>query len=111
MKAVFFILTKVELLDKLLKELSEKGVKGGTILESNGMARELLAHDEESIFGSLRALLNPDYTTTKTLMFVIKDENVHLIVEAIEDVVGDLNIQDTGIVFSLPVDFIKGLKL
>lgn len=111
MKVVFFILTKVDLLDVLLKKLSEKGVKGGTILESNGMARELLSHDEDSIFGSLRSLLNPNYTSTKTLMFVIKDENVHLIVETIEDVVGDLNIQDSGLVFSLPVDFIKGLKI
>ena len=42
-------------------------------------------------------------------MTVLKDEQVDEALAAIEETVGDLSKPDTGIVFTVPVDFIKGM--
>lgn len=112
MKAVFFVLNNADLLSRLLAKLSDNGIKGGTIIDSNGMGRELAQADEfKANFGSLRALLNPALKNTKTLIFVVAEEKLALLTEVIESVVGNLDQPGTGILFALPIDFIKGLKL
>lgn len=111
MKAVFFVLNNADLLSPLLKELNKREIKGGTIFDSNGMGRELAKQDDFQIFGTLRALLNPSLSPTKTLLFILNEEKIPVLVEAIESVVGSLDKPNSGILFAMPVDFIKGLKL
>ena len=41
MKLLLIVLNKTEKLDELLEELIERGIKGATIFNSIGMAREL----------------------------------------------------------------------
>ena len=58
---------------------------------------------------SLRAILDPEREANKTIMTVLKDEQVDVALAAIEETVGDLSRPDTGIVFTVPVDYIKGM--
>ena len=107
MKLLVLILNKVETLEPLLARFTDLQINGATILNSTGMARALSDYMDDSFLGSLRAILDPDRDENKTILTVLRDEQVPSAVEAIEDVVGDLSQPDTGIVFTVPVDFIK----
>jgi hypothetical protein len=41
---------------------------------------------------------------------VLEDEKIIKVLEIIEFVIGSLNKPDTGIVFTVPVDFVKGIN-
>ena len=109
MKLMVIILNKVEVLDELLQAFAENGISGATILSSTGMARELMNEDSDVNFlGSLRALLNPEREENKTVLAVLKDDQVADARKAASEVLGDLIKPDTGILFTVPVDFIEG---
>lgn len=109
-RIVLFILNKTEVLDQLLKELLDNGIKGGTIIESKGMAYELANQEEFAFFGSLRKLLNPERKTNCTLLLIIHDKQLEIVNECIKKIVGDLSEPNTGILASFPLDFVKGMK-
>ncbi len=107
MQFLLMVLNKVELLDTLLEKFLEQGVKGATILNSIGMARELADYP---IFGSLRFLINLDRQESKTVFMVLKDDQVEKVKEVIRQVVGDLSQPDTAVVFTLPVLSVEGVE-
>jgi hypothetical protein len=112
MKLLFFVLNKTDQLDAVLTEFANRSIGGATILDSMGMARLLSQeHNEDEIpfLGTLRTFLNPARQKSNLILTVLSDERVAEAVDAIESVVGDLSEKDTGIVFSLPIDFAKGL--
>ncbi len=110
MKLVVYVLIKTELLQLLLSRLADEKISGATIIDSTGMGRELAEADEFSIFGSLRSLFSNNNRQTKTLLLVAQDEQVSQITKIIEGVVGSLEGPDSGIIFSLPIDSVKGYK-
>ena len=110
MKLIIYVMIKVELLQKLLGRFADEKISGATIIDSSGMGRELADADEFSIFGSLRSLINNNNKQTKTLFIVAKDDQFPIITNIIESVVGPLEGPDTGIIFSLPIDEVKGFK-
>jgi nitrogen regulatory protein PII len=110
MKLLVYVLIKVELLQPLLTALAKDGVSGATIIDSTGMGRELADRDEFSLFGSLKALMSNHNHLTKTLLFVTEDAKTSVITDVIEKVVGKLDKPDSGIIFTLPIDSVKGFK-
>ena len=110
MKLVVYVLINPDLLQQLLVALAEKQISGATIIESTGMGRELAEADEFSFFGSMRSLMIHNNHQTKTLLFVAKDEQVVIIEQVIESVIGPLEGPDSGILFSLPLEYVKGYK-
>ena len=110
MKLLMYVLSHVEKLQTLLKEFNEAGISGATIIDSSGMGRELSERDEFSIFGSMRALIDQNNKTTKTLFMVVEDDEVKKVEKVIEKVIGDLSKPDQGILFTLPLDYVKGYK-
>jgi nitrogen regulatory protein PII len=110
MKLLVFVLSDVEKLQPLLKKFKDDDIPGATIFDSTGMGRELVDHDEFSIFGSMRNLISHNNQHTKTLLLVVDDADVEKITHDIETVVGSLDQPDSGILFTLPIDFVKGLK-
>jgi len=68
-------------------------------------------HDEDEIpfLGSLRTFLNPEREKSKTIFTVIREDQLQEAVDAIESVVGDLSCRDAGVIFSVPIDFTKGI--
>lgn len=113
MKLVIFILNKTEKLDSLLQELAVEHLTGATVLCSSGMASQLANSNDESlssIFGSIRNLLRDSKEENKTIMMVTKEANIAKIEAVIERVVGDINLPNTGILFTIPVDYLRGFK-
>lgn len=110
MKVVFFVLADVSLLEELLSELGSAGIRGVTVMKSSGMGRELsrLAN-EENPFLTLRNLFNPERAESRTLMMVAKEIRIPIIRDVIYRVVGDLSKPETGVLFTIPIDFVEGV--
>ena len=112
MKVMFFVLNKTELLDDLLSEFANRNVRGATVVESRGMARLLgNYHDDDEIpfLGSVRAYLNPERQKSNLIIACLKDGQITDVEAAIDTVIGDLSKPDTGVLFTVPVDYTKGL--
>lgn len=108
MKLIIFIMNRVEKLDKLIRELHQRGIKGATILSSTGMAQKLLANEDTAFIGSLKALFDNPRIESKVIMTVVEENQKEVVYQAIEDIVGDLSLPNTGIVFTLDVSDVKG---
>lgn len=111
MHMLIFVLNKVDLLEDVLSELTNSGIKGATIIDSSGMAKTLSEsdHDDIPIFGSLKMILNENRPFNKTIFTVLKDEELNVAVNAIKTVVGDLSKPNIGILFAVPVSFTEGI--
>lgn len=112
MKALFIVLNKTDKLNELLRKLSESGIYGGTIMESQGMASTLIeSGDASGVYMSLAGLLNQGRPFNKTIMMVIADSQVALVKSCVYDVLGNLNEENTGIFFTVPVDSWTGIRI
>lgn len=112
MKLLFFIMVKTDLLDDVLAELAQNDIHGATVLEGKGMAKLLSgSHDEDELpfLGAVRAFLQPEHEMHEILLIALPDEKVPVAISAIENVVGDLAQKNTGVAFTVPLDFTKGL--
>ncbi len=116
MKLFVLILNRTEKLDALMLAYANEKLCGATILDSMGMARELYSsnHQEEEItfFGSIRNYLNDnERTKNKTILTVIRDDQQDAIIRVTEEIIGDFSEPDTGIMFTVPLDFVLGKGL
>ena len=103
------VLNQTECLNNLLEELSREGIMGATILDSHGMAHSLYQYDELRFFGSLRILLDPQRNESKTIFMVCKEDSVPIISRVVNKVTGGLDKPDTGILFTVPVNYMEGI--
>lgn len=110
MKLVTIILNKTECLETLLETFGENNISGATIIDSKGMIQELSDHEELFFLGSLRSLLNPSHKENKTIIMVARDEDVAAISAIVNKVTGGLEKPDTGIMFTLPIDYLEGIS-
>lgn len=111
MRLLLCVLEQNELLDDVLLSLTEHDIQGATVVEGKGMVQLLESHEEGEVpvFGAIRHYLNPGRVKRTVLFIAIEAEKIPVAVEAIENVVGDLSKKDTGVIFSMPIDFVKGL--
>lgn len=110
MKLLVFVLSQVELLAPVLQKLEYAGLRGATILSSRGMAMTLSKSFGGSLLGSLYAMMDPDRDENKTVFMVLSDEDVPKAIALIESEAGDFDKPNTGILFTVPVDFTKGIR-
>ena len=102
MRLLVLILSRVQVLEELLGELVKANIRGATILNSTGMVQALSSSGNNSFLRSLRSITDPDRQDNKVVLIVLREDQV-------ETAVGDLDQPDTGIVFTLPIDFIRGI--
>lgn len=111
MQLFVLILKKIELEDEIVKHLAEVGVRGGTVLDGTGMAKSLANMEDLPIFDMLKAILADEgIPRCKVMLLVLRDEQLGTVRSAIKEVVGDIKAPNTGIMFSLPVQFVEGLS-
>ncbi len=108
MKLLFFVLNKEELLEEILEAFLELGIPGATIIDSVGMGA-ILTHDIP-IFAGFRNLLEGSRPANKTILTLIDDALVEPTIQSIEQIVGSLDEPGNGILFTIPVDNVKGLR-
>lgn len=110
MKLVVYVTNNTNKLDEFLHQLKEKNIKGATILNGTGMARKLIENDDMDFIGSLKALFDNPRVESKVILMALEDEQVKIALEAVHEVAGDLSLPNSGIVFTVPIDYIDGLK-
>ncbi len=103
------VLQQYEKLEKLLAELNRAGIKGATVVHSAGMV-QALSHETDAILGSLRAVLNPERESNRTIFILLRENQLPAAKKVIHDVIGSLDRPETGILFVLPVLESEGLE-
>lgn len=109
MKLMVIVLNKVEMLEALLETMTARGLRGATILDSTGMLKILTENEELPLFGSLRYLVDPEREQNKTILLVLREDQVAVAKETVRDIVGDLTKPNTAILFTLPVEDVEGI--
>ena len=91
----------------ILRAWEDAGVAGITILESTGLGRIRQGEhlrDDLPLMPSLRDLMQTREEHHRTMFTIVNDEEmVDLIYEATENVLGDLDQPNKGILFAVPV--------
>jgi hypothetical protein len=110
---VIFVIDEVEQCPEIFDAWEEIGVTGVTILESTGLGRIRRAagyRDDLPLMPSIRSLLQTQEEHHRTLMVLIKEEaKVDKLIEVTENIVGDLNEPNKGVLMVLPVLRVVGL--
>lgn len=107
MKLMIFILNRNDVLDKLLEGFSAAGIRGATIIESAGLAVTLSRMGSNIFSASLKALLSAE-ENNHTIISVIKDSQLEIARKVIYRTVGDLSKPNTGVLCTMPLDFVEG---
>lgn len=63
----------------------------------------------KSRFGIAQNASKPGTRKSNVILAAIEDEQLTTAVKIIEQVVGDLSVRDTGVIFSVPIDYTKGI--
>ncbi len=104
------IIEKDEKLDDILEAFMEEGISGASILDTRGML-EYLA-DEIPLFAGFRTLINNPNPSNKMLLSVRKnEEDVQRAMDVIEEVYGSFSKPSSGIMFSIDISSLRGLKI
>ena len=85
MQVIFVVLNKIECLEDLLARLKKAGVTGGTIIDSTGMVKSLEESDDSYLLGSLRLFLENPRPDSKTIFFIVNNEQVELVRKTVSD--------------------------
>ncbi len=113
MYMIFFVLHDPSRLKEVLAVWQETGVSGITILPSTGLKRlqkSLAFRDDIPLIPNLDDLLEHEETLNRTLISIVpSDELADKVVAATQDLIGDLNLPNTGILAVIPVARVYGL--
>ncbi len=107
MKLLVFVLNKEEFTEQVLERLVELGVAGATIIDTIGMGRVL--SQEIPIFAGFVDMMAGARPSNKTIFTLVPDDSVDDIREGVEDVIGSLDKPGAGILFTVPVDYYRGM--
>ena len=107
-KLVFIVLNRDEYLEEVLEGFVELDVRGATVIDSVGMG-QLIAH-AAPVFGGISRLVTGARPYNKTIFTVVEAAKIEAIVKVYEQICGSLDDPGAGLIFTVPVDFVKGLS-
>jgi nitrogen regulatory protein PII len=95
-------------LDEILEGFVEVGVTGATVLDTVGMGQILST--EVPIFAGFQSLFRGASTGNKTVFSVIDEPSkVREALDIIDEIFGGLDKPGSGIVFTIPIENVRGL--
>jgi hypothetical protein len=111
MKALFIVLNQESYLEDILMAFVELGVKGATILDSQGMAGAMLQVERHiPFFGALKSSLEVARPNNKTIFTVIDNQEVLTrVTDRIQLMFADVKRPGYGFMFAMPVEGIYPL--
>lgn len=112
MHVLVLVLNNTQYLEDILNNLMAIGVKGATILDSQGMGSKILTQQYASsnLFGTLKTAFDREHPYNKTIFTVIEDEELlHKAMDTIKSVAGDLSKPGEGLMFTMPVGHVMGM--
>ena len=111
MYIVLFVLDDPALLNQVLDAWDAIGVSGVTIIESTGINRLRRARQVGTVFmAGINRLISGDQEMHYTLLTIVRGEAmVQHCVEAAEQIVGDLDKPNSGVLAAWPLVYVKGV--
>lgn len=113
MNALFIVINETDYIDDILAEFLEIGVRGATILDSQGMGSAIAQGDTTDIplFGSLKRYLDSSRPYNKTIFTIIEGEEIlDKAVNCVKDILGDMTKPGVGMMFTVPVGNVYGVS-
>lgn len=112
MYMVMFVLDDPNHLDPVLDAWEALGVTGTTIIESTGINRRRIARQVGTPFmAGINRLIGSEEQQHVTLFVIVAGEALaQACLEAVEQVVGDLNAPNTGVLAVWPLSIVKGVS-
>lgn len=116
MYLVIFVLNNPDLLEEIMSAWNKIGVDGATVFFSTGMERVrqkqgMGMRDDIPLIPSLDDFFEAPETLSRTIFTAVKDEAmIDKIVQATQELVGDLNEPETGILLVTPILRAYGLE-
>lgn len=105
---LFLVLNKEEYLEEILDMFLETGVKGATILDSQGMGRAI--GESDYLFGAIRKIIDGSRPYNKTIFTVIEDENLlEEVIDRVQSILGDISEPGIGMMFTIPLGKVYGM--
>ena len=109
---VVLVLDNPDRCDQVLEAWEAAGTRGVTILESTGIGRMRRAgiRDDIPLMPSISELFRSKETHHRTLFSVVEtEEQGERLIEATEEVIGDLDLPNTGLTFIVRLVTAKGM--
>ncbi len=107
LELLFCVVKDYRKLDMILEGFIELGITGATVLDARGMAQVLSS--DVPIFAGLSALFPGGSSNSHMILSVLETGRVDEVVKLIEDVCGDFSEPGSGILFTVPVNHVRGL--
>lgn len=111
---IFFVLHDVSFLNDILRSWEDAGAHGVTIFPSAGLGKlrqKFGARDDLPLIPRIEDLIEPTELHNRTLITIVKDEEmVDRIVVATQNITGDLDQPNTGILAVIPLARVYGLN-
>jgi nitrogen regulatory protein PII len=108
MTLLVFICNQPDKLEEVLEGFLEVGVTGATVIDTVGMGQILST--EVPIFAGFRSLFRGASTVNKTIVSVIDEPTkVQEALDIIDEIFGGLDHPGSGIVFTVPIENVRGL--
>lgn len=108
MQSLIIVLNNSEFLDEVLETFLELGISGATVLDSTGMG-QIISRDLP-IFAGFKNVFSVAQPNNKTIITVIRDDEVERVMDAVEQITGKFGRQGVGVAFSLPVAHLRGVS-
>lgn len=109
MELLIAVINDAHKVEEIVEGFIEIGITGATIIDSFGMGKILT--QDIPIFAGFRHLLAGSASSNKTIFSVIKEpEKVDAAFKTLQNICGSLDNPSTGIVFTLPINRVQGLK-
>lgn len=106
MYVLFIILNAVDSLDEILCGFVKEGIRGATILDSQGMGSAIVNNENRSIplFSTLHMLLSDSHPYSKTIITVVENETiVEKAVAVVQEAVDGISSNGIGFMFTVPI--------
>lgn len=104
-KLLFIILYEMKFLEDILDILLEHGIRGATVIESRGLKDDLSAIP---LFSNFFNFLGDTSDESKTIMVIVRESQIHFIINEIEEIMGDLDAHSGAMVLAVDTFLIKG---
>jgi nitrogen regulatory protein PII len=107
MQLLVAVINDPQKLDEILTGLLDLGVRGATVITSEGMGMRLA--QDIPLFARLQTPIARSRPENRTIFSVVHEDRVDAVMALLQRVCGDLSKPGTGIAFTVPIDRLVGL--
>ncbi len=113
MQLLILIMRDAKKLEELLLAFSAKGIGGATVLDCQGMGEILVRSQRKEdipFYDLISELLDANAPSGKLVLMAATDECIIKIKETVYEVIGSLDMPNTGVMFGVPISFAEGFR-